>query len=121
MFTDTITLHIEGSDVSFHKINQDKYTSEYLYKDANGEIRLNIRNSSYTDKKRSLRVDRHNMEVVGTIWANGSTIKHDRILKAYGVFECDSDATLLEATDFVPGVFAFFTSANVTKMFNFES
>jgi len=121
MFSETISLSIYGSTVNFHKINQDKYSSEYMYKDANGEIRLNIRNTSYVDKKvPGLRIDRHNYEVIGVTWATGGAT-HDTVLKAYGVFEVPSNATQLQVTDFVPGVFAFLTSANVVKMFNFES
>lgn len=121
MFANTLDLAILGSTITFTRINQDKYSSEYLYKDSNGEIRFNIRNTSYVDKRRgNLRVDRHNVEFVFTSWATGGAL-HDTVYKTYAVFEVDSDASVTTASTIVPGVMAFLSAANVIKLGNFES
>lgn len=121
MFADTLSLDIFGGTATFTRINQDKYSSEYIYKESASEYRLNIRNTSYTDKSRgNIRVDRHNFEVIRRIWATGGA-SHDTVYKAYGVFEVDSDGTVTAAQAFVPGVMEFFDSTNVGKMANFES
>jgi hypothetical protein len=120
MFTDPTVVTINAIAKNLIRINQDGYSSEYLLKEATGEYRLRIRNSSYTDKTRGKKVDRHNVELVHTIYpvapATQPTIRKD-----YHVFEMDvgDDAALM--AKLVAGLSAYVSEANATKMINFES
>lgn len=120
MFADPLVITINAIAKNLIRINQDGYSSEYLLREATGEYRARIRNSSYTDKTRGVKVDRHNVELVHTIYpvapATLSTVR-----KVYHVFEMDvgDDSALMAKT--VAGLSAFDTEANATKMLNFES
>lgn len=121
MFADPITITINSIAKNLIRINQDGYSSEYLLKEATGEYRVRIRNSSRADKARGGQlVDRHNVELTHTIYPVAPKV-YPTIRKDYCVFEMDvgDDAALMAKT--VAGVSAFITEANATKMINFES
>jgi hypothetical protein len=121
MFSDPVTVTINAVAKNLIRINQDGYSSEYLLREATGEYRLRIRNSSYNDKARGGRkVDRHNVELIHTIFAVAPAV-YPTIRKDYAVFEMDvgDDAALMAKT--VAGLSGFITEANATKMLNFES
>jgi hypothetical protein len=121
MFADPSVITINAVAKNLIRINQDGYSSEYLLKEATGEYRLRIRNSSYTDKSRGgKKVDRHNVELTYTIYAVAPAV-YPTVRKDYHVFEMDvgDDAALMGKL--VAGLSAFVTEANAAKMLNFES
>jgi hypothetical protein len=121
MFADPTVITINAVAKNLIRINQDGYSSEYLLKEATGEYRLRMRNSSYTDKTRGgKKIDRHNVELVYTIYPVAPAV-FPTIRKDYHVFEMDvgDDAALM--AKLVAGLSAFVTEANATKMINFES
>lgn len=121
MFADTITITINANAKVLNRINQDGYSSEYFLREATGEFRLRLRNTSYTDKTRSgLKVDRHNVELVQTLYPAVPT-DPSKIRKWYTVFENDNGDTIVDPAKFVVGGAAFLTEANVTKLLNWES
>jgi hypothetical protein len=121
MFSDPLTVTINAVAKNLIRINQDGYSSEYLLKEATGEYRLKLRNSSYTDKTRGgKKVDRHNVELTYTIYPVSPAV-YPTIRKNYHVFEMDvGDDSALEAK-LVAGLSAFMTEANAVKLLNFES
>lgn len=119
MFSDTLTLTINAVDKTLNRINQDGYSSEYLLREDTGEFRLRIRNTKYTDKTRSISVDRHNVEFVHMVYGEvGST---PIVRKQYIVFENDAGDGLGTVADTVVALSSFVTEANVVKMLNWES
>lgn len=120
MFADPAVVTINAVAKNLVRINQDKYSSEYMLRSAADEIRLNIRNSSYTDKKRGTVIDRHNAEIVQTVFpvapATLSTVR-----KTYVVIENQRGDTLVDPRHVAVGLLAFLTSANIDKLMNFES
>jgi hypothetical protein len=120
MFSDTITITINAVDKILNRINQDGYSSEYFLRESTGDFRLKIRNTSYTDKSRSIKVDRHNCELVQTVYP-ASVDLPNTILKSYFVFEIDANQDIDDAVDTFVGHVAFLTDANMTKMGNWES
>lgn len=120
MFADPSVVTINAVAKNLVRINQDKYSSEYLLRTATEEFRLNLRNSSYTDKKRGVVIDRHNAELIHTVFpvapATLSTIR-----KTYAVIENQRGDTLTDPRNAALGLFAFLTSANIDKLMNFES
>jgi 3-hydroxy-3-methylglutaryl CoA synthase len=120
MFSDTITITVNAIAKVLTRINQDKYSSEYLLKDTDSEFRLRIRNSSYTDKTRGVVVDRHNVELVQTVYAAVAG-GPNTIRKAYVVTENDFRDGITSAVKFDASLMAFLTEGNLTKLVNWES
>lgn len=120
MFSDTITITINSVAKVLSKINQDGYSSEYLLRETTGSFRLKLRNTSYTDKTRGVKVDRHNIELVETLYAVApSTI--DTVRKYYSVLENDTIDNNVDVGKFAAGITAFQTEGNFTKLMNWES
>lgn len=121
MFSDTITITINSVAKVLTRINQDKYSSEYLLRGTTDEFRLAIRNTNYTDKARGGKVvDRHAVELVQTVYPiSPSTIPVIR--KSYHVFENERTDGITDPVKFDAGFVAFFTEGNITKLVNLES
>jgi hypothetical protein len=122
-FADPAVVTINGVANSLVRIRQDGYSSEYLLRSSTSELKLNIRNTSYQDKKRGVTIDRHNAELIQTVFpvapATLSTIR-----KAYVVIENQQGDTLVDPTNVASALLAFLnasSAANVTKMLNLES
>jgi len=121
MFSDTLTVTINAVAKNLVRINQDRYSSEYFLRETTGEFTLRIRNSSYLDKKRgNMNVDRHNIELIHTIYPVAPAIVNTQ-RKAYVVFENDRGDTIVDPVKLTAGLLAFNTEANLTKMANRES
>jgi len=121
MFSDTITITINAVAKVLTRINQDKYSSEYLLRGTADEFRLTIRNTNYTDKPCGGKVvDRHAVELVQTVYpVSPSTIPVIR--KAYAVLENERTDGIVDPVKFDAGFVAFFTEPNITKLVNLES
>jgi len=66
MFGNTLVLPHADGNITLIKVNQDSYASEYLYKGTLSQYRVRIRHT-----KTAQLYDRHNVEVVQTIYAAG--------------------------------------------------
>jgi len=119
-FAPTVAITINAIAKVLNFINQDGYASEYYLKTATEDFRLKLRNSSYNDKTRGVKVDRHNIELVHTIYpvapATLSTIR-----KYYSILENDFSDSAVDVSKFAAGVSAFQTEANFLKLLNWES
>lgn len=123
MFADNLTITINAIAKVLVRINQDKYSSEYFLREATGEFRLRIRNTSYTatdNQRKGVLVDRHNVEFSHTLYpvapATTAVVK-----KMYTVLENQQGDTLIDVSKFAVGFMAFHTEPNITKMLNWES
>ncbi|DAD50264.1 TPA_asm: coat protein [ssRNA phage Gerhypos.4_9] len=119
MFADPQSVTINSVAKSLVKINQDQYSSEYALRTATEDYRLRIRNTSYRPKGSSVLFDRHNAELVHTVFATSTAPAFVR--KTYVVVENQQGDTLTDPGYIAQGLFAWLTSANVTKLMNFES
>lgn len=120
MFSDTLTVTINAVAKNLVRINQDRYSSEYFLRETTGEYNLRIRNSTYIDKSRKVNVDRHNFELIHTIYAVAPALVNTN-RKAYVVFEHDRGDTIVDPVKLAAGTLAFLTEANLTKLANRES
>jgi hypothetical protein len=123
MFADPQTLTINGVASNLNRIGSGANSSEYLLRTATGELRLNIRNTSYTDKKRGVLIDRHNCEFVYTIFpiapATLSTVR-----KTYFIVENQQGDTLVDPVYAASALLGWATSgsnAALTKLVNYEN
>jgi hypothetical protein len=123
MFADPATITINAVAKALVRINQDQYSSEYLLRSATDEYRLRIRNTSYSDKKRGVVIDRHNVELIHTVFPVAPSTT-SCVRKTYVVIENQQGDTLTDPTHVAAGLFAWLTAstnANITKLMNFES
>lgn len=121
MFSDTLTITINSVAKVLTRINTgENYASEYLLRGTADEFRLRIRHSSYLDKARGAKMDRHNVELTQTVYpvapSTTSTVR-----KAYVVLENQATDAVTDSLNFDLGFAGFLTSANVTKLLNYES
>lgn len=85
MLGNTLVLPIGAGTVTMVKINQDGYSSEYLFRDTTSQYRARIRHTKTAAKNGRPSYDRHNFEVVQTIFAAGEVAEYER--KFYFVSE----------------------------------
>jgi hypothetical protein len=85
MFADTIVLPFSSGNVTVTKINQDNFGSTYRYNDATHEVKLTIRHSKTAPKNGDPSYDRHNVELLETIYATPTVAEFHR--KYYFVIE----------------------------------
>lgn len=85
MFADTIVIPFSSGNITVTKINQDNFGSTYRFNDATHEVKLSIRHSRTTAKNGKPSYDRHNFELVETVYATSTVPEFYR--KSYGVIE----------------------------------
>lgn len=122
MFGDTLTLTLLGTtdDTPFVKVNQDGYSSTYRFVNATRETRLVIRHSKTKATAARASYDRHNVEILDTVFATTTVPSYTR--KVYAVVEAlASDAY---AANMIIGLCSWLlasSAAAVTKLRNWES
>lgn len=85
MLGNTLTLPVTGGDIVMIKVNQDKYSSEYMFRNTVHEYRARIRHTKTTATNGQVSYDRHNFEVVQTVFATSTVPEFHR--KFYYVIE----------------------------------
>lgn len=70
MLSSPISITIDGTAHSLSRINQDNFSSVYFKKLTDRELRLTIRHS-YEGKAGAGQMERHNVDLVDTIWTDG--------------------------------------------------
>lgn len=122
MLGNTITL-TDGAGspttITVTKINQDQYGGEYLFRSSTSAWRLKVRHSVVKATATRSAYDRHNVEIVQTIFAVGDTPEFQR--KTYLVMEnLPADGDLL-APKFLSNFMSGSSWANLTSLQNWES
>jgi hypothetical protein len=122
MFADPQVITINGSAKSLVRIGSGNGTAEYLLRSSTEEFRMNIRNTTYTDKKRAVQMDRHNVEFVHTVFGVSPAVDVKR--KTYFVFENQKGDTLTDPVYDASGLLSWAvasSNAALTKMVNYEA
>lgn len=118
MFGNTLTLpHVDGN-VVMKLINQDGYSSEYLFRDALHQYTFKIRHSK-TKNGGSASKDRHNVEVVETVFAVGDVAEVER--KFYFVIEQAPNDLSVKNADAVADLMIATSNAFLTSLLAWES
>lgn len=98
MLANTLTLPLPSGNVIVTRINQDGYSSEYLKRTSTEQHRLLIRHTRVSPGTgRSEQYDRHNVELVHTVFAAGDVPQYDR--KVYFVLECKPGDSAINVAD----------------------
>jgi hypothetical protein len=120
MLGNTLVLPVTGGSITMVKVNNgEPYSSEYLFRDTGHEFRARIRHTK--TKATALRpsYDRHNFEVVETIFPVDSTPGFER--KFYFVLEqLPQDQSVLNA-DAVADLMIATSDAFLTALVGWES
>jgi len=123
MFADPAVITVNGVAKSLVRINQDKYSSEYLLRSDTEEYRLIVRNTSYPDKRnKTITYDRHTADLAHTVFATPTTSQFVR--HTYVVFENQRGDTIVNPVYVALGLLNYLSAssgANLTKLTNFES
>lgn len=119
MFGNTLVLTVNSVAKTLTKINQDGYASEYLLRDTLDSFRAKIRHTSVTKKGAISVTDRHNVEIVHTIYATATV--PEIVRKVYLVFEQDkTDTMTFEVKSLCDWLIAS-TNASIVSLANWES
>lgn len=121
MLGDTLTFTLNGSGGTakvLSKINQDKYSSEYLLRESLQEFRARFRHSNSVAKS-GISTDRHNVELTQTVFATATTPAIVR--KAYVVTNVQVGDDLALNTDLGQALVYWLTEANILKLAGWES
>lgn len=119
MLGTTLTLPHADGNVVCTKINQDGYGSEYMFRDANGQVKVKVRHTERKAKGETPAADRHNVEVVRTIF--GTDGDADQIRKVYIVIEQEPGDTDIKDTDALCDWLIATAGANITALLNWSS
>jgi hypothetical protein len=120
MFGNTLTLPQAGGDKVLIKIKEQDYTSEYLLRSATDEYRARIRHTkSAPSAQRPYEADRHNFEVVQTVFAAGEVPQYER--KFYFVLETKPGDTATALADAAADLMIASTNAFLVSLQGWES
>jgi hypothetical protein len=117
MFGNTLVLPQVGGNITLVKINQDAYTSEYMFRTALTQYNAKIRHSKV--KVGGVEYDRHNFEVVQTIFATSTVAEYKR--KFYYVYEHLPSDTSVDLGDAVADLAIATSDAFMVSLFGWES
>lgn len=119
MIGDTIVLPLSSGNVTCTKINQDGYSSEYLYATTTYEYRIRVRHTKTGPKASGLSYDRHQFDVTKTTYVAGAV--PEQYIKYYFVLECIPGTTDVVLADGVCDLAIATSDALITKLLGWES
>lgn len=120
MLGNTLVLPQAGGDITCVKINQDQYSSEYMFRNATDQYVCRIRHTKVKPTAtRPLEYDRHNFEVVRTTFEAGGVPEFER--KFYFVIEHKPGDTVTVLADAVADLMILSTNAFLVSLHGWES
>lgn len=119
MLGNTLVLPQAGGDITLVKINQDQYSSEYLFRNTTTQYRAKIRHTTVSAKGASPAYDRHNFEVVQTVFQAGDVPEYYR--KYYFVLELLPGDTSVVLADAVADLSIASSNAFLASLVGWES
>lgn len=120
MLGDTLTVLVEPTNRVLNKINQDNYSSEYLWVGTLSQIRARVRHTKTTARNGRPAYDRHNLEIVLTTFATETKAEYDS--KVYVVFEhLPGDDEVIKYVNAMSDMLIADTDALTTAMLGWQS
>jgi len=119
MLANPLVLPQVGGNISVTKINQDVYSSEYLFRNATSRYVAKIRHSKTKKGADGTEYDRHNFEVVQTTFAAGGVAEFER--KFYFVYENLPGDTSVDLGDAIADLMIASSNAFLVSLQNWES
>lgn len=75
----TLTIKINAVDKILKRINQDNFATQYYLHEATEEFTINIRHSKESPQKDGTVFDRHNVELIHTVFATATAPAYTRV------------------------------------------
>lgn len=120
MLGNTLTIPQAGGDKVLVKVREQDYSSEYLLRSSTDEYRAKIRHTKVAPStQRPYEADRHNVEVVQTIFAAGDVPQYER--KFYFVIETKPGDTATALADAMADLMIASTNAFLVSLNGWES
>jgi DNA-binding XRE family transcriptional regulator len=119
MLADPLVISLAGSSISMKRINQDAYSSEYLFRDATHQVRARIRHSQTNGVNGGPKMDRHNLELTETVFATTEAAQVDR--KVYVVIEQEAKDTSVELANTLADSLIASSDALTKSLLSWES
>lgn len=120
MLGSTLTLPQAGGDIVLVKVDSsDKYSSEYKLRTSTSMYVAKIRHNFLTKGVDKVKYDRHNFEIVQTIFASGAIPEYER--KFYFVMENLPSDTSVAMVDAVLDLGIASSNAFLVSLGGFES
>jgi len=118
---DSLTFVFGSDTYVLPKINQDKYSGEFYFRNDDLDITATIRHTTRIDKTRGgIKVERHAVDLTAKVFATVSG-QPDTIRKQYFVFENDYRDGVSNTTDCVLALKGWFTSTTVGNLLQWAS
>jgi hypothetical protein len=119
MLANPLVLPQTGGNISVTKIRYDDYSSEYLYRTSTSRYVAKIRHSKVNKGVDKVEYDRHNFEVVQTIFAAGAVAEYER--KFYFVYDNLPSDTSVDLADAIADLMIASSNAFLVSLQNWES
>jgi hypothetical protein len=119
MLGNTLTLPVTGGDIVMTKVNQDQYSSEYRFRNGTHQYVAKIRHTTVKANGSVAAKERHNFEVVQTVFAAGAVPEFER--KFYFVMEHIPSDTSVANADAVADLVIASSNAFMVSLVNWES
>lgn len=119
MFGNTFVLPHADGNITAVKINQDKYSSEYLAKASLYEMSVRIRHSKTKAKDGTTVMDRHNVEIIRTTYATAELPQKSS--KTYIVLEREPSDNDVKDIDALADWLIATANSNILSLLNWES
>jgi len=119
MLGNTLVLPQSGGDITMIKINQDAYSSEYMFRNSTDQYVAKVRHSKVKANGDTPAKDRHNFEVVHTVFAAGEVAEYER--KFYFVWEHKASDTSVLLADAVADLAIAAANAFLVSLRSWES
>lgn len=119
MLSDTLTITDNGNSVVLVRVNQDAYASEYRFRDTLKEYRIRVRHTKTKANGSTPGNDRHNVELVKTVYATPST--SESVSKVYFVIEQQPMNISVDLAEALFGLATESSSALLDSLMQWES
>lgn len=119
MLGDTFTIPHSSGNIVCNKINQDGYSSEYLFRDSTHQFTVKIRHSNVNATATLKARDRHNLEIVQTVFNADPDLVVVR--KTYIVIENYPDDVDIENMDAIADWCIATSNSNLDALIGWQS
>lgn len=119
MLGSTLVLPLSSGNVTLNRVRDDGYSAEYFARGTGCEYRFYVRHSRTNATAGKPSYDRHNIEIVKTVYASGDTPQYE--IKAYTVLQQLPETVDVEIADALADMQIATSNALITELLNWQS
>lgn len=118
MIGDTLTITFDTVAKVANKINQDNYSSEYLYRSATEQFQIRIRHQNENVKPGQRQFERHQVDVTRTVF---DSVNGDEVSQVYTVIRLQKGTDPDNAEKLVAALCATMSASFIDKIVGWQS